>query len=156
MKRKTAVLLIILALCLTACGSPKAAQTMAPTAAPTEAPSAEPTAAPADTPAPTAAPTDTPEPTPEPTPAGPTPTPVAAGTYTYKGPKGTWKLQLRDDDIFVLTDPDGTPHSGEGWSTDTDGTVLCGPTDIYFEEFAFGGGCSRWIISGKSCTPVMP
>ena len=53
-------------------------------------------------------------------------------------------------------DPDGNPHSGEGWSTDTDGTVLCGPTDIYFEDFAFSGGCSRWTISGKNCAPVMP
>ncbi len=74
----------------------------------------------------------------------------------YKGPDGTWKLQLREDGIFIITDPDGLPHSGEGWDTDPDGNALCGPTDIYFAEFAFGGGCSRWTISGKSCAPVMP
>ena len=115
---------------------------------PTEAPTPEPT------PEPTEAPT--PEPTPEPTPAGPTPTPVAAGTYTYEGPKGKWTVDLRDDGLFTLTDPEGRFHTGEGWVTEADGTVTCGPTDIYFEEFAFNGGCSRWSVSGKKCTPVIP
>ena len=164
----------LLALCLCAavlagCGGEKTAQTMAPaeaTALPTAEPTAAPTAAPAPTAEPTAVPTATPEPTPEPTPAptatpeptpeGPTPTPVAAGSYTYKSAKGTWKLQLRDDGLFTLTDPDGGVHTGESWITDTDGTVLCGPTDIYFEDFAFSGGCSRWTVSGKNCSPVMP
>ncbi|MBR6113821.1 MAG: hypothetical protein IKQ10_01430, partial [Oscillospiraceae bacterium] len=95
-------------------------------------------------------------PTATPTPAGPTATPVRAGTYTYNVTKGTWKLQLRDDGLFVLTDPDGNQHSGEGWLTEPDGTVSCGPTDIYEADFAFAAGCSRWKISGKSCKPVKP
>ena len=96
--------------------------------------------------------------TPEPTPAEPTPTPappVPAGTYTYvDADGGEWKLELRDDGLFTITDPDGKPHTGEGWSTAADGSVHCGPTDIYFAPFAFNGGCSRWKISGNTCTPL--
>ena len=176
-KRKTgriyvaAALVLALSLAFAGCGKSAAAPapTAAPTAAPTEAPTPEPTAAPTEaptpepTPEPTAAPTPvpTPEPTEAPTPEpteepGPTATPVAAGVYIWDGPDGEWKVALRDDGIFTLTDPDGTPHTGEGWSTEADGTVVCGPTDIYFESFAFNGGCSRWSVSGKKCTPVMP
>ena len=98
----------------------------------------------AETPAPTAA-----EPTPTPAP------PVPAGTYTYvDADGGEWKLELRDDGLFTITDPDGKPHTGEGWSTAADGSVHCGPTDIYFAPFAFNGGCSRWKISGNTCTPL--
>ena len=110
----------------------------------------------AETPTPT--PTETPEPTAEPTPAEPTPTPappVPAGTYTYvDADGGEWKLELRNDGLFTITDPDGKPHTGEGWSTAADGSVHCGPTDIYFAPFAFNGGCSRWKISGNTCTPL--
>lgn len=81
---------------------------------------------------------------------------VAAGTYTYDSPEGTWKLQLRADGLFTLTGPDGMPHTGEGWITEADGTVSCGPTDIYDEDFAFNGGCSRWSIAGSGCVPVIP
>ena len=163
---------------LSACGASAAAPlpTSGPTAAPTETPTptAEPTPAPTEaptptpTPAPTEAPTPTPTPeptetpapteTPEPTPAEPTPTPappVPAGTYTYvDADGGEWKLELRDDGLFTITDPDGKPHTGEGWSTAADGSVHCGPTDIYFAPFAFNGGCSRWKISGNTCTPL--
>ena len=151
---------------LSACGASTAAPlpTSGPTAAPTEtpAPTAEPTPAPteAPTPTPTPEPTETPAPTetPEPTPAEPTPTPappVPAGTYTYvDADGGEWKLELRDDGLFTITDPDGKPHTGEGWSTAADGSVHCGPTDIYFAPFAFNGGCSRWKISGNTCTPL--
>ena len=133
---------------LSACGASAAAPlpTSGPTAAPTEtpAPTAEPTPAPTETPAPTAA-----EPTPTPAP------PVPAGTYTYvDADGGEWKLELRDDGLFTITDPDGKPHTGEGWSTAADGSVHCGPTDIYFAPFAFNGGCSRWKISGNTCTPL--
>lgn len=97
-------------------------------------------------------------PTAEPTPAEPTPTPappVPAGTYTYvDADGGEWKLELRNDGLFTITDPDGKPHTGEGWSTAADGSVHCGPTDIYFAPFAFNGGCSRWKISGNTCTPL--
>ena len=58
--------------------------------------------------------------------------------------------------LFVLTDPKGFQHPGESWITEDDGTVTCGPTDIYDAEFAFALGCSRWTISGKTCKPVMP
>ena len=145
---------------LSACGASAAAPlpTSGPTAAPTEtpAPTAEPTPAPteAPTPTPTPAPTETPAPTaaePMPTPAPPVP----AGTYTYvDADGGEWKLELRDDGLFTITDPDGKPHTGEGWSTAADGSVHCGPTDIYFAPFAFNGGCSRWKISGNTCTPL--
>ena len=133
---------------LSACGAsaaaplPTSGTTAAPT--PTPAPTAEPTPAPTETPAPTAA-----EPTPTPAP------PVPAGTYTYvDADGGEWKLELRDDGLFTITDPDGKPHTGEGWSTAADGSVHCGPTDIYFAPFAFNGGCSRWKISGNTCTPL--
>ena len=145
---------------LSACGASATAPlpTSGPTAAPTEtpAPTAEPTPAPteAPTPTPTPAPTETPAPTaaePMPTPAPPVP----AGTYTYvDADGGEWKLELRDDGLFTITDPDGKPHTGEGWSTAADGSVHCGPTDIYFAPFAFNGGCSRWKISGNTCTPL--
>lgn len=77
------------------------------------------------------------------------------GTYTYvDADGGEWKLELRNDGLFTITDPDGKPHTGEGWSTAADGSVHCGPTDIYFAPFAFNGGCSRWKISGNTCTPL--
>ena len=145
---------------LSACGASTAAPlpTSGPTAAPTEtpAPTAEPTPAPTEAPTPT--PTPAPTETPAPTAAEPTPTPappVPAGTYTYvDADGGEWKLELRDDGLFTITDPDGKPHTGEGWSTAADGSVHCGPTDIYFAPFAFNGGCSRWKISGNTCTPL--
>ena len=145
---------------LSACGACAAAPlpTSGPTAAPTEtpAPTAEPTPAPTEAPTPT--PTPAPTETPAPTAAEPTPTPappVPAGTYTYvDADGGEWKLELRDDGLFTITDPDGKPHTGEGWSTAADGSVHCGPTDIYFAPFAFNGGCSRWKISGNTCTPL--
>ena len=155
--------LLTCALLLSACGgsaeaeptpTPTAEPTAAPTdtPAPTEAPTPTPTEAP--TPTPTAEPTETPEPTEEPTPS-PTPAPpVACGIYTYRSPEGEWKLELRDDGLFTITDPDGGIHTGEGWSTAADGTVHCGPTDIYFSSFAYDGGCSRWSISGSTCSPL--
>ena len=151
-RRKLCIVLSACLLCaalLAGCGSAeKSVQTVASTAAPTPEPTAEPT------PEPTAEPT--PEPTAEPTPAGPTPRPVAPGLYTWKSADGTWTLSLRDDGLFTITDYQGVPHTGEGWDTESEGVVICGPTDIYFEDFAFNGGCSRWKISGKSCSPVMP
>ncbi len=90
-------------------------------------------------------------------PGGATPTPappVPAGTYYVDADGGEWKLELRNDGLFTITDPDGKPHTGEGWSTAADGSVHCGPTDIYFAPFAFNGGCSRWKISGNTCTPL--
>ena len=165
MRRYFALFFFVLtaALRLSACGgtpapAPTAAPTEAPTAAPTEAPTPEPTEAP--TPEPTAAPTPTPAPTEEPAPTeAPTPEPpaaepVPAGTYVWKSPDGEWRVQLRDDGLFTLTDPNGGIHTGEGWDTDPDGTVICGPTDIYSESFAFNGGCSRWVIEGKTCHPA--
>lgn len=156
-----ALVLSAAVLTLSACGTAKEPEsTPLPTAAPTDTPAPTPAATPAPTPTPTEAPTstpaptDTPEPTEAPTPS-PTPAPpVASGTYTYKSEDGEWKLELRDDGLFTLTDPDGKPHTGEGWSTAADGTVNCGPTDIYFASFAFNGGCTRWSISGKTCSPL--
>lgn len=172
-KRLAAAVLIAALGILSACGAsaapeatplptsePTAAPTLTPepTEAPTPTPTATPTPVPTPTPTPEPTPTATPEPTAEPTPAEPTPTPappVPAGTYTYTDADGgEWKLELRDDGLFTITDPDGKPHTGEGWSTAADGSVHCGPTDIYFAPFAFNGGCSRWKISGNACTPM--
>ena len=145
-KRAAAALLIAMLFTLSACGAP--AQPEA-TPIPTEAPT--------PTPVPTAVPTETPAPTPTPTEA-PTPTsapPVPAGVYIYRDAAGgEWRLELRDNGLFTITDPDGRPHTGEGWATAADGTVECGPTDIYFAPFAYNGGCSRWSVTGKSCTPL--
>ena len=165
-KLSAAALLIAALLVLSACGAetapeatpvptetPTAAptETPAPTEAPTPTPSPTPTAAPTETPAPTEAPEPTEEPTPSPTPAPEVP----AGVYTYyDADGGEWRLELRGDGLFTITDPDGKPHTGEGWSTAADGAVECGPTDIYFAPFAYNGGCSRWSVSGKSCTPL--
>ena len=161
-KRLAAAILIAALGILSACGTsaapettplPTSEPTAVPTAEPTPEPTEAPTPTPTATPTPTPAPTETPEPTAEPTPAEPTPTPappVPAGTYTYvDADGGEWKLELRNDGLFTITDPDGKPHTGEGWSTAADGSVHCGPTDIYFAPFAFNGGCSRWKISAK-------
>ena len=135
-KRLAAAILIAALGILSACGTSAAPETTPlPTSEPTAVPTAEPT----------------PEPTEAPTPAPPVP----AGTYTYvDADGGEWKLELRNDGLFTITDPDGKPHTGEGWSTAADGSVHCGPTDIYFAPFAFNGGCSRWKISGNTCTPL--
>ena len=137
-KRLAAAVLIAALGILSACGTSAAPETTPlPTSEPTAVPTAEPT------PEPTEAPTPTPAP------------PVPAGTYTYvDADGGEWKLELRNDGLFTITDPDGKPHTGEGWSTAADGSVHCGPTDIYFAPFAFNGGCSRWKISGNTCTPL--
>lgn len=166
-KRLAAAVLIAALGILSACGAPAASLptseptavptlTPEPTEAPTPTPTPTPTAEPTPTPTPT--PSPTPEPTAEPTPAEPTPTPappVPAGTYTYvDAAGGEWKLELRDDGLFTVTDPDGKPHTGEGWSTAADGSVHCGPTDIYFAPFAYNGGCSRWSVTGSTCQPL--
>ena len=166
-KRLAAAVLIAALGILSACGAPAASLptseptavptlTPEPTEAPTPTPTPTPTAEPTPTPTPT--PSPTPEPTAEPTPAEPTPTPappVPAGTYSYvDADGGEWKLELRDDGLFTITDPDGKPHTGEGWSTAADGSVHCGPTDIYFAPFAYNGGCSRWSVTGSACQPL--
>ena len=139
-KRLAAAVLIAALGILSACGAPAASL-----------PTSEPTAAPTLTPEPTEAPTPTPTAEPTPTPAPPVP----AGTYSYvDADGGEWKLELRDDGLFTITDPDGKPHTGEGWSTAADGSVHCGPTDIYFAPFAYNGGCSRWSVTGSTCQPL--
>ena len=139
-KRLAAAVLIAALGILAACGAPAASL-----------PTSEPTAAPTLTPEPTEAPTPTPTAEPTPTPAPPVP----AGTYSYVDTDGSeWKLELRDDGLFTITDPDGKPHTGEGWSTAADGSVHCGPTDIYFAPFAYNGGCSRWSVTGSTCQPL--
>ena len=137
-KRLAAAILIAALGILSACGTSAAPETTPlPTSEPTAVPTAEPTPEPMEAPTPTPAP------------------PVPAGTYTYvDADGGEWKLELRNDGLFTITDPDGKPHTGEGWSTAADGSVHCGPTDIYFAPFAFNGGCSRWKISGNTCTPL--
>ena len=124
-KRLAAAILIAALGILSACGTsaapettplPTSEPTAVPTAEPTPEPTEAPTPTPTATPTPTPAPTETPEPTAEPTPAEPTPTPappVPAGTYTYvDADGGEWKLELRNDGLFTITDPDGKPHTG--------------------------------------------
>ena len=170
MKRTLSLLILSAALLLAGCGSagsapvPTLPPTRPPTAAPTETPAPEATEAPTPepTPAPTPAPTPTDEPaetdgaepTAEAAPDAPAATPVPAGAYTWNSPEGKWTLQLRDDQLFSLIDPDGGVHTGEGWSTNPDGTVSCGPTDIAAQAFSFDGGSSRWVVEGKTCHPV--
>lgn len=180
MKKAIIALVLLAALCLCGCGG-KAAAEPAASPVPVETASPAPTAEP--TPEPTEEPTPEPtaEPTPEPTPeatmepiSDPTAEPVVEpeepaevavlcvfpgpGSYTYKiSSKEEWKVQLRDDGLFTLIDPSGHVHTGEGWEENPDGTVTCGPTDIYMESFAFDGGCSRWVFSkGNQCEPLKP
>lgn len=173
MKRTLPLLILTAALLLAGCGSagsapvPTLPPTRPPTAAPaeTETPAPEPAETPTPEETPAAAPepegtdapapeTETPEPDATPDPAAPAATAVPAGVYTWTAPEGKWTLQLRDDQLFSLIDPDGGVHTGEGWSTNPDGTVSCGPTDIADQPFSFDGGSSRWVVEGKTCHPA--
>lgn len=122
------------------------------------------------------APTPSPEPvatlapaeTPEPASAGPEAesgdaAAPAAGSYTYTDPEvgaSTWVLTLRDNGTFTLREDreDGTSalHTGESWVANPDGTVTCGPTDIWPVWFSFDGGCSTWTLEPDgTCCPVV-
>ena len=71
------------------------------------------------------------------------------GYYYFDGENGC--LSYMESEV---TGPEGTQHSGESWITEADGTVTCGPTDIWEEDFSLSYGTSRWKISGKTCKPV--
>ena len=84
-------------------------------------------------------------------------TTVAAGVYTYETADALWTLTLRDTGPYTLQKEGDTPHTGEAWAPEADGTVSCGPTDLWTESFADANGCSRWVlyVNGR-CEPLIP
>ncbi len=127
-KRLAAAVLIAALGILSACGTsaapettplPTSEPTAVPTAEPTPEPTEAPTPTPTATPTPTPAPTETPEPTAEPTRRSPRPrlprpsrrerTPM----WTRTAANGSWSCATTG--FFTITDPDGKPHTGEGW-----------------------------------------
>jgi len=159
MKKSVFVLLAVFCLLLSGCGKGEdtpAAEIPTPpvtTAIPTAA-----TAEPAAAEAATAAPAVTAEPS-----AAPTEAPEAAaahagpGTYTYTAADGVWTLTLRDSGPYTLQKAGDFPHTGESWAVNADGTVSCGPTDLWTEAFADGEGCTRWTLYADGrCEPVFP
>lgn len=157
---KKALPALLAAFCLLLCGcshkdkSPQEAiltpPVTAPTAAPaTQFPPAAASAAPGQaTPAETAAPeasADTSALTTEP------------GVYTYQSPDALWTLTLRDNGPYTLQKAGDTPHTGEAWAPNGDGTISCGPTDLWTEAFADSNGCSRWsLYPDGRCEPIIP
>jgi len=112
------------------------------TPAPTEAPAE--TAVPVETAAPTAAAQET---------AVFLPVP---GVYTYSAEDALWTLTLRDSGPYTLQKEGDIPHTGESWAVNEDGTVSCGPTDLWNEAFADGYGCSTWtLFPDGRCEPVI-
>ena len=83
-------------------------------------------------------------------------TTVAAGVYTYETADALWTLTLRDNGPYTLQKEGDTPHTGEAWVPEADGTVSCGPTDLWTESFADANGCSRWVLypDGR-CEPLI-
>ena len=79
------------------------------------------------------------------------------GVYTYQGEDALWTLTLRDSGPYTLQKEGDVPHTGESWADNGDGTIRCGPTDLWTETFADSNGCSRWLLrSDGRCEPVFP
>lgn len=158
------------AACFAACSAPSGAAapavtavTAAPAPAETAAPAAETapaTAAPAaETPAPTAAPAAS---------DGPSPSVVAktaiggrAGTFTFDEGGTVWTLTLRENGTYTLqearADKTTALHTGESWLVNADGSVTCGPTDIWKASFSVNDGGSEWVLySDGTCSPIIP
>ena len=83
-------------------------------------------------------------------------TTVAAGVYTYETADSVWTLTLRESGPYTLQKEGDVPHTGEAWAAEADGTVSCGPTDLWNESFADANGCSRWVLflDGR-CEPMI-
>ena len=83
-------------------------------------------------------------------------TTVAAGVYTYETADTVWTLTLRESGPYTLQKEGDVPHTGEAWAAEADGTVSCGPTDLWNESFADANGCSRWVLflDGR-CEPMI-
>ena len=83
-------------------------------------------------------------------------TTVAAGVYTYETADTVWTLTLRESGPYTLQKAGDIPHTGEVWVAEADGTVSCGPTDLWNESFADANGCSRWVLylDGR-CEPMI-
>ena len=161
---KRAIALFLSALCilllLSSCGkrgeqeSVTAPAAPAPTSTATPAPPSAP--APETVPTPAAAPTELPaEPKAESSES--VSIRVPSGEYRWVDENGsTWVLSLKENGLFAVIAPDGI-HNGEGWSTQSDGTVITGGTDAagssaIFDEF----GCSVWrIIGADGCEPII-
>lgn len=148
--------LALVCLLFTGCGkgeeTPAAQIPTPPTDAPAYTAPAEVTAAPTDAPAVTAEPSTAPEETGKSLAAYAEP-----GAYTYQSPDGLWTLTLRDNGPYTLQKEGDFPHTGESWAVGDDGSIHCGPTDLWTETFADGDGCSRWVLSPDGrCEPVFP
>ena len=139
------------ALCLVLTGCAGEENTPAVQDIPTEAV----TAAPAEpAPAPESAPPAESTPAPAEETAAFVPVP---GVYTYQGEDALWTLTLRDSGPYTLQKEGDVPHTGESWADNGDGTIRCGPTDLWTEAFADSNGCSRWLLcSDGRCEPVFP
>jgi len=163
MKKSLLALLAALCLLLWGCSDkdnpPQEAVLTPPVTAPTAAPAtqsapAEASAAPEQTipeqtaPAETAAPAES---------ADTSALTAAPGVYTYQSPDALWTLTLRDNGPYTLQKDGDIPHTGEAWAPNEDGTISCGPTDLWTEVFADSNGCSRWsLYSDGRCEPVIP
>ena len=84
-------------------------------------------------------------------------TTVAPGVYTYETADSLGTLTLRETGPYTLQKEGDAPHTGEAWAPEADGTVSCGPTDLWTESFADANGCSRWVlyVDGR-CEPLIP
>lgn len=81
----------------------------------------------------------------------------APGVYTYQSPTAVWTLTLRENGPYTLQKEGDFPHTGESWAPNSDGTISCGPTDLWNEDFADDYGCTNWTLypDGR-CEPVLP
>ena len=139
------------ALCLVLTGCAGEENTPAAQDIPTEAV----TAAPAEpAPAPESAPPAENTPAPAEETAAFVPVP---GVYTYQGEDALWTLTLRDSGPYTLQKEGEPPHTGEAWAVNEDGSVSCGPTDLWNESFADRDGCTNWVFyPGGVCAPIFP
>jgi len=154
MKKILFAFLAVVCLLFAGCGKTKEAPAARIPAPPTSTPVCT---APAEaTAVPTATPEMTAEPSAAPAEAGESVVVYAEpGTYTYQSAEGLWTLTLRDNGPYTLQREGDFPHTGESWAVGDDGTIHCGPTDLWTEAFADGNGCSRWILSPDGhCEPV--
>ena len=165
-KRLAAAVLIAALGILSACGTsaapettplPTSEPTAVPTAEPTPEPTEAPTPTPTATPTPTPAPTETPEPTAEPTRRSPRPRlPARPGGNVHLCGRGRRRMEAGAAQRRAFSP---SPTRTESPTPAKAGPPLrtapsTAQTDIYFAPFAFNGGCSRWKISGNTCTPL--
>ena len=123
-------------------------------------PAADIPTAPISTPAPTEAPAETAPPVETAAPTADTQETTvffpAPGVYTYEAEGVRWTLTLRESGPYTLQKEGDFPHTGESWAVNEDGTVSCGPTDLWNEAFADSYGCRNWTVYADGrCEPVI-